>query len=367
MATSSSARPEPFPPNAPNVDPGVLLLGSKSKQIWEGHEFQYQDELAKLVVSLERFFRFDVPAQTSRDTKETLLKIIRILSVVRKLPLARTESATGSASNLDSMPLESNVCGTLPLQLNDEKERELDSTEESAELEHLAKPILEDIASLVQKGSQAEAEIHKGHQDLQSKHEGSGRLRSSIEFFGSRMDFTDSDSIVFNENNLIAEDISKLEDAFKQLLSFFRQSEPCQRDSFVGRYIVALLLLMILEQHICVSPSHLGVSNTVDLDDLVVQKYPVAENAFEFQESLVEALYGLSIWDRLKALDFQKIAAASITRAVASRFCRNRHISSPFYVEFRRRRYVHLRHHYLRSRSFSIISARANYSFKVSF
>ncbi|XLU51501.1 hypothetical protein S245_046315, partial [Arachis hypogaea] len=52
-------------------------------------------------------------------------------------------------------------------------------------------------------------------------YEGSGRLRSSIEFFGSRMDFTVSDSIVFNENNLITEDISKLEDAFKQLLSFF--------------------------------------------------------------------------------------------------------------------------------------------------
>jgi hypothetical protein len=28
----------------------------------------------------------------------------------------------------------------------------------------------------------------------------------------------------------------------------------------------------------------------------------VAENGFEFQESLVEALYGLSIWDRLQAL-----------------------------------------------------------------
>ncbi|XLR47796.1 hypothetical protein S83_032456 [Arachis hypogaea] len=26
-------------------------------------------------------------------------------------------------------------------------------------------------------------------------------------------------------------------------------------------------------------------------------QYPVAENTFEFQESLVEALYGLSIWD----------------------------------------------------------------------
>ncbi|XP_057733020.1 exocyst complex component EXO70A1-like [Arachis stenosperma] len=171
---------------------------------------QYQDELAKLVVSLERFFRFDVPAQTSRDTKETLLKVTRILSAVRKLPLARTESATGSTSDLDSMPLET----------------EADSTEEAAELERLAKPVLEDIASLVQKGSQAEAEIHKGRQDLQNKHEASGRLRSSIEFFGSRMGFTVSDSILFHENNSIAENISNLEDAFKQLLAFF--SKPVE-------------------------------------------------------------------------------------------------------------------------------------------
>ncbi|KAG4990411.1 hypothetical protein JHK87_023868 [Glycine soja] len=31
-------------------------------------------------------------------------------------------------------------------------------------------------------------------------------------------------------------------------------------------------------------------------------QYPVAENGFEFQESLVEALYGPSVWDRLQAL-----------------------------------------------------------------
>ncbi|XP_072975938.1 aldehyde dehydrogenase 22A1-like [Typha angustifolia] len=31
-------------------------------------------------------------------------------------------------------------------------------------------------------------------------------------------------------------------------------------------------------------------------------QYPVAENGFEFQESLVEALYSLSVWDRLRAL-----------------------------------------------------------------
>ncbi|KAF7145078.1 hypothetical protein RHSIM_Rhsim04G0235300 [Rhododendron simsii] len=31
-------------------------------------------------------------------------------------------------------------------------------------------------------------------------------------------------------------------------------------------------------------------------------QYPVAENGFKFQESLVEALYGLNVWDRLRAL-----------------------------------------------------------------
>ncbi|XP_057546310.1 aldehyde dehydrogenase 22A1 [Amaranthus tricolor] len=31
-------------------------------------------------------------------------------------------------------------------------------------------------------------------------------------------------------------------------------------------------------------------------------QYPVADHAFEFQQSLVEALYGLNIWDRLRAL-----------------------------------------------------------------
>ncbi|XP_040999834.1 aldehyde dehydrogenase 22A1 [Juglans microcarpa x Juglans regia] len=31
-------------------------------------------------------------------------------------------------------------------------------------------------------------------------------------------------------------------------------------------------------------------------------QYPIAENGFEFQESLVEALYGLNIWERLQAL-----------------------------------------------------------------
>lgn len=31
-------------------------------------------------------------------------------------------------------------------------------------------------------------------------------------------------------------------------------------------------------------------------------QYPVADNGFEFQESLVEALYGLNVWDRLRAL-----------------------------------------------------------------
>ncbi|RWW29830.1 hypothetical protein GW17_00005633 [Ensete ventricosum] len=39
-----------------------------------------------------------------------------------------------------------------------------------------------------------------------------------------------------------------------------------------------------------------------NLTVLHFQQYPVAETAFEFQESLVEALYGLNVWDRLRAL-----------------------------------------------------------------
>jgi hypothetical protein len=31
-------------------------------------------------------------------------------------------------------------------------------------------------------------------------------------------------------------------------------------------------------------------------------QYPVSEVGFEFQESLVETLYGLNVWDRLRAL-----------------------------------------------------------------
>lgn len=33
-----------------------------------------------------------------------------------------------------------------------------------------------------------------------------------------------------------------------------------------------------------------------------MDQYPVADNAFEFQMSVVEATYGLNIWDRLRAL-----------------------------------------------------------------
>lgn len=32
------------------------------------------------------------------------------------------------------------------------------------------------------------------------------------------------------------------------------------------------------------------------------EQYPISENGFEFQESLVEALYGMNVWDRLRAL-----------------------------------------------------------------
>ncbi|XP_010546977.1 PREDICTED: aldehyde dehydrogenase 22A1 [Tarenaya hassleriana] len=49
-------------------------------------------------------------------------------------------------------------------------------------------------------------------------------------------------------------------------------------------------------------------------------QYPVAENGFEFQEALVEALYSLNIWDRLRALvDVVKILTDQSSRVVRKR------------------------------------------------
>ncbi|KAJ6432064.1 hypothetical protein OIU84_019343 [Salix udensis] len=82
-------------------------------------------------------------------------------------------------------------------------------------------------------------------------------------------------------------------------------------ERLLPRYIVELQLLMTLHQITCVSPCHFGgvkdsgfgrwwpyIKTTIPKPI----QYPVGENGFEFQQSLVEALYGLNIWDRLQAL-----------------------------------------------------------------
>ena len=136
---------------------------------------RYQDELAKLVVSLERFLRFDMQVQTTRDSKETLLKVTRILSAVKKLPLVRTEDTMGSSSvATDPEPLEIDVYDSSAMQPNAENETETDPIEEATELETLqsmptqppkdaagtnsAEQVLEDITSLEQV-SQASSDI----------------------------------------------------------------------------------------------------------------------------------------------------------------------------------------------------------------
>jgi hypothetical protein len=35
---------------------------------------------------------------------------------------------------------------------------------------------------------------------------------------------------------------------------------------------------------------------------MAVLQYPVSENGFAFQQLLVETLYGISVWDRLRSL-----------------------------------------------------------------
>ncbi|KAK7391541.1 hypothetical protein VNO78_19957 [Psophocarpus tetragonolobus] len=75
---------------------------------------------------------------------------------------------------------------------------------------------------------QAEAKILKGpHEDLDNYLEAIDKLRSNVQFFGSKKGFKSSDGIVVHANNLIAKAISKLEDEFRQLLlSYSKPVEP---------------------------------------------------------------------------------------------------------------------------------------------
>ncbi|KAF7820448.1 exocyst complex component EXO70A1 [Senna tora] len=74
---------------------------------------------------------------------------------------------------------------------------------------------------------QAEAKILKGpHEDLESYLEAIDKLRSNIQFFGSKKGFKSGDGVVSHANNLLAKAILKLEDEFKQLLSSY--SKPVE-------------------------------------------------------------------------------------------------------------------------------------------
>ncbi|KAL1294951.1 hypothetical protein HN51_055796 [Arachis hypogaea] len=74
---------------------------------------------------------------------------------------------------------------------------------------------------------QAEAKILKGpHEDLENYLDAIEKLRSNIQFFGSKKGFKSSDGIIFHASNLLAKAISKLEDEFKQLLSSY--SKPVE-------------------------------------------------------------------------------------------------------------------------------------------
>ncbi|XP_028805156.1 exocyst complex component EXO70A1 [Neltuma alba] len=74
---------------------------------------------------------------------------------------------------------------------------------------------------------QAETKILKGpHENLENYLEAIERLRSNIQFFGSKKGFKSSDGVVNHANTLLAKAISKLEDEFKQLLSSY--SKPVE-------------------------------------------------------------------------------------------------------------------------------------------
>ncbi|GAU16954.1 hypothetical protein TSUD_37120 [Trifolium subterraneum] len=75
---------------------------------------------------------------------------------------------------------------------------------------------------------QAEAKILKGpHEDLENYLEAIAKLRSNIQFFGSKNNFKNSDGVVSHASSLLNKAISKLQDEFNQLLlSYSKPVEP---------------------------------------------------------------------------------------------------------------------------------------------
>ncbi|KAK2403799.1 exocyst complex component EXO70A1 [Trifolium repens] len=75
---------------------------------------------------------------------------------------------------------------------------------------------------------QAEAKILKGpHEDLENYLEAIAKLRSNIQFFGSKSSFKNSDGVVSHASGLLNKAISKLQDEFNQLLlSYSKPVEP---------------------------------------------------------------------------------------------------------------------------------------------
>ncbi|KAJ1413620.1 Tyrosine-protein kinase, active site [Sesbania bispinosa] len=66
---------------------------------------RYQERLEALMDSLVRFFIIDMQAQATRDQKETLLKVRKILSAVNKFPMVNAEDTTVSSSYFSAVSL----------------------------------------------------------------------------------------------------------------------------------------------------------------------------------------------------------------------------------------------------------------------
>lgn len=74
---------------------------------------------------------------------------------------------------------------------------------------------------------QAEAKILKGpNEDLESYLQAIEQLRNNIQFFSNNKSFKSSDGVINHTNNLLSKAISKLEEEFNQLLSYY--SKPVE-------------------------------------------------------------------------------------------------------------------------------------------
>ncbi|KAJ1377660.1 Serine-threonine/tyrosine-protein kinase, catalytic domain [Sesbania bispinosa] len=155
---------------------------------------RYQERLEALMDSLVRFFIIDMQAQATRDQKETLLKVRKILSAVNKFPMVNAEDTTVSSSYFSAVSLP----GDMETNYSEEAMEHIIAVNESdSETPHsTAEQAMEPLTSIADE-SKAKAEHNQG------MNEKSYEQAAERRFFGIRLPNIDLEDLIIASDEVL--------------------------------------------------------------------------------------------------------------------------------------------------------------------